>query len=215
MSRVPLSVQVAVKVTGFPTPISATLVDISEAGCRLTARSVFITGSAIEFRLPLSERIALSAKGKISRCTPTESLGTLEYGIEFLAFSDQDARALGTFVGEESRRNSGEKSAARVETEFPIECVLAGQKNAVPAIAIDLGRGGMRVACDNPFPEGTTLTVRFTLPSDTAGREIVMRGRVVQRRQQFREYHHSVAFLEPDARSLDRIDRFMSGVSSR
>ena len=215
MSRVPLSVDVAAKVTGFPTPISATLVDISEAGCRLTARSVFITGSAIEFRLPLTERVSLTVKGKISRCTPTESLGTLEYGIEFLAFSDQDARALATFVGEESRRNTGAQSAARVETEFPIECLLAGAKNAVPAIAIDLGRGGMRVACDNPIPEGATLTVRFTLPSDPPGRELVMRGRVVQRKQQFREYHHSVAFLEPETKNLERIDRFMNGVSTR
>jgi c-di-GMP-binding flagellar brake protein YcgR len=207
--RVPHSVAITATVDGFPKPVPLTLVDVSEAGCRATGRSVFLVGAKVEFRLPLSGRDAPLVHGTVRRCTPGESSGTLEYGIEFSPLPDEDARTLQNFIAQERGRESSSQAAARIETEFPVECVIGNQKNAFPAIAIDIGRGGMRVACEQQLPEGITIAIRFRLPDDPSGRELTMRGRIVQRKHQFREYHHSVAFLDPDNGSIERIERFM------
>ena len=207
--RVPLSLAVTAKVTGFPKPIPATLVDLSESGCRVTSKSILLINADIEFSIPLSPRISIATRGKITRCTPTESLGTLIYGIEFLPLSQNDARALQAFIAEESKRGNSESGATRVDTDFPVECLIAGQKDAISATAIDIGRGGMRIACERPLPEGSTATIRFTLSTDAPGKEIAIRGRILQRRQQFREFHHSVAFIDPDQTSIERIERFI------
>lgn len=206
--RVPLLSDVALTVEGYPKPIVATLVDLSISGCRLTARSVFLIGADVEFRLELSSSGVVLARGKIRRCTPTDLLGTLEYGVEFSGFSSDDGAALAAFIDGERQRETIARSGARVETEFPVQCVIAGQKNALAAIAIDIGHGGMRIACDNALPEGATMTIRFPIPGDT-GRELVMRARIVQRKQQFREYHHNIAFMDEDPGIAERIERFI------
>lgn len=183
------------------------LVDLSPTGCRLEAHSILLVGATIEFRIPLAGHRSVMAHGKISRCIPTEINGVLEYGIEFAPFSADEARDLQTFVAEECRRDSTELRAARVETEFPLEVVTAGQKNGTSAVAIDIGRGGMRIASTNPIPEGSTVMLHFALPA--SDRKITLRGRVLQRKHVFREHHHNVMFIEPDPNDIGRIEHFM------
>jgi len=208
-ARVLLSLDVAAKVSGYPKPIPVTLIDLSATGCRVTARSVLLVGATLEFRLQLSRKVDVAARARVLRCVPT-ALGGMEYGLEFAPFSAGDLAALRAFVEEESSRTHREKSAARIEVEFPVECILQGQKDAIAALAIDLGRGGMRFACEQALPEGSALALRFVLPGDPAtAKSMVMRGRIVQRTHQFREYHHSIAFVDPDALDIERIERFM------
>jgi c-di-GMP-binding flagellar brake protein YcgR len=207
--RIPLSLPVTTHVTGFPKPIPAMLVDLSEGGCRISASSVFLIGAGIEFRLQLSERNAPVIRGKIVRCNPTDVRGTLDYGVEFSPLSLDALQALRLFIDEEDKRSNNESRAARVEIEFPVECTLSGQKNAIRGLAIDLGSGGMRMACTTEVPEGSTVTLRFALPNDRSTSEIAIRGRIVHRKHHFREYHYSIAFLEPDARIVERIERVL------
>lgn len=205
--RLALSLEVLATVAGFPKPIPATLVDLSPTGCRLHAGSILLVGATIEFRIPLSGRNSVMAHGKIGRCIPTEVNGTLEYGVEFGPFAANEARDLQAFVAEECRRDSSALRAARVETEFPLEVIGAGQKNGTAAVAIDIGRGGMRIASEHPLPEGSTVTLHFALPA--SDRKMSLRGRVLQRKHVFREHHHNVVFVEPDPNDIDRIDHFM------
>ena len=205
--RVPLFLEVAAKVAGFPKPLPATILDLSLLGCRLTLRSVLLIGADIEFHLKLPGGPSPLARGKVRRCVPTDMAGVLEFGVEFIPFSGSDAAAIERFVEEERKRSNAESASTRVEVEFPVTCFIAGNKSAIAGIAIDIGRGGIRIACEQSFPEGSTLVVRFSLPND--GKEMEFRGRVVQRKHQFREYHHSVAFLDADNAKVERIERFM------
>jgi len=208
--RITLSRSVDATVGGFPKPVSVTLIDLSQAGCRLTAGSVLLVGSTIEFALPANGRPRV-LHGAIRRCIPTSSSGTLEYGVEFSALPAEDVEALRAFIDEESRR-AGPDSATRIEVEFPVGCTVAGTKAIVQTVAIDLGRGGMRIASDLPFSEGSTLTLRFALPNGAETTEFVMHGRVVQRKPFLREHHHNVAFINPDPASLQGIDRYIQTI---
>jgi len=206
-ARVLLSLDVAATISGYPKPVPVTLVDLSATGCRITARSVLLVGATLEFRLQLSKSADVIARAKVLRCVPTGSGGVLEYGLEFAPFSPGDLQALRTYIEDESSKSQREKSAARIEVEFPAECSLPGEKNPIAAVVIDLGRGGLRFACERALSEGLTPTLRFALPGDT--KPIVMRGRIVHKIHQFREYHHSVAFIDPNALDVERIERFM------
>lgn len=206
--RVSLTVPVVATVEGYPQPIPVTIIELSESGCRMTGRSVFLVGAALEFPLPLSKGKPPLVHGKVRRCTQSSEAGLLEYGIEFASLASEDLLALRDFLKEERDRPAAAAVPARIEVEFPVTYLLPKQKDPIDAIAIDLGRGGMCVACPTQLPQNGTITLRFTLPNDD-GAELVMQGRIVERRQQFREYHHNVSFVSPDERSLERIARFI------
>ena len=198
---------VVATVDGFDKPLRATVIDLSTGGCRLTAGSIFLSGSGIRFNLPIGGK-GIPIAGKI-RHNAGGSGGALEYGIEFVKLAPADAAVLDRFLEEERSKSAAADSAIRVETEFDVTCSIAGTKGSINALALDLSRGGLRLAFEKRIPEGSVLSMQFALPNGEAGRPLQLRGKVMHATQQFREFHHSVVFVDITPAFGDEIDRFV------
>ena len=211
MTRLQLALPLEVTVAGYAKPSPAMLVDLSESGCRLSARSVFLVGAAIKFSLTTQGSRKLALQGTVRHTVPSAG-GGLEYGIEFARLSSADAMTLAGFITEERSRD-GAAAAARVETEFPVHCTLVGERNAIPGLALDLGRGGMKLAVDAKIAPDRTVTLRFTLPQDSTA--LTLQGRVLHCTQRLREHHCGIVFLEPPPQAVERITRFVRAARLR
>jgi c-di-GMP-binding flagellar brake protein YcgR len=203
--RLRLASAVEATVDGFPKPVRVTVIDLSSGGCRLRAASILLTGSEIRFKLPAGER-NIPIVGKI-RHNSGSSGNSLEYGVEFAKLAPDDDKVLGRFLEEERLKSAAADSAIRVETEFNVTCTVAGTKDEINALALDLSRGGMRLAFEKRIAEGSTLSMQFTLPNGEAARSLQVRGKVVHATQQFREFHHSVVFVDISPAIGDEIER--------
>ncbi len=166
-----------------------------------------MTGSEIRFNLPACGR-NIPIVGKI-RHNSGSSADSLEYGVEFAKLAPDDSKLLGRFLEEERLKTSAADSAIRVETEFNVTCSMPGTKDEINALALDLSRGGMRLAFEKRIVEGSTLSMRFLLPNGEAGRPLQLRGKVVHATQQFREFHHSVVFVDISPAVGDEIERLV------
>jgi hypothetical protein len=214
--RLSVTVPISVSVAGFSAPIPAILVNLSESGCRMTARSIFLTGSAIRFELPRLGAPALKLQGSVRNTEPGgRDGGGNEYGIEFLPLSRDDASALKAFIAQEQQRDA---NVLRVEADFPIQCRLPDQRETIPAVAIDVSRGGIRIEVACQLPEDGNVALRFTLPSEVLGpqaksrpfREMQVEARLLRGSQRPRgEYHYSLLFVNPPAAFVEEIDRFV------
>ncbi len=187
-----------------------TVIDLSVGGCRLRAASILLTGSEIRFKLPTGER-NIPIVGKI-RHNSGSSGDSLEYGVEFAKFAPDDSNVLDRFLEEERSKSAAADIAIRVETEFNVTCSMVGTKGEINALALDLSRGGMRLAFEKRIVEGSTLSMQFALPNGEAGRPLRVRGKVVHATQQFREFHHSVVFVDIPPAVGDEIERFVRAV---
>ncbi len=194
-------------VDGYPKPVRVTVIDLSLGGCRLRSASILLTGSEIRFKLPTGERNVPIA-GKI-RHNSGSTADSLEYGVEFAKFAPGDSNVLERFLEEEHSKSAAADSAIRVETEFNVTCSMVGTKDAINALALDLSRGGMRLAFEKRIAEGSTLNMQFALPDGEASRSMRLRGKVVHATQQFREFHHSVVFVDISPAVGDEIERFV------
>ena len=205
--RLRLALAVEATVAGFPQPVRVTIIDLSIGGCRLRAGSILLTGSEIRFNLPTGGR-AIPVVGKI-RHNAGGPADSLEYGVEFAKLAPQDGAALDRFLEEEHAKNAVAESAIRVETEFDVTCSTPGKKDEINALALDLSRGGMRLAFEKRIAEGSVLNMRFALPNGEASRPLQLRGKVVHATQQFREFHHSVVFVDLPPAIGEEIERFV------
>jgi c-di-GMP-binding flagellar brake protein YcgR len=185
--------------------VRVTVIDLSLGGCRLRAASILLTGSEIRFNLPAGGR-NIPIVGKI-RHNSGSSADALEYGVEFAKLAPDDSNVLDRFLEEERSKSAAADSAIRVDTEFEVTCSMAGTKDEINALALDLSRGGMRLAFEKRIAEGSTLSMRFTLPNGEARRSLQVRGKVVHATQQFREFHHSVVFVDISPAVGDEIER--------
>lgn len=207
--RFALATDVEMTVEGFPRPVQATVLDISIGGCRVSTRSILLTGSAVEFQLPLGIRSSVQIKGKVRHAAPGSDNGSLEIGIEFAQLSAADAAALSAFIEEGRAQDAGGQSSIRVETEFPVICMLQGQK-PFEALAIDIGRGGMRIALPRQLPTATTVALNFALADSSGMRlEIKTRGKIVGSAKAFKEFHHNVVFIDISPAMNEAIARFV------
>jgi c-di-GMP-binding flagellar brake protein YcgR len=208
--RFALAVDVDMTVEGFLRPIEATVLDLSLGGCRIATSSILLTGSAVDFVLPLAKRGSVRMRGKVRHAAPGGQPGRLEIGIEFAPLPPKDAATLTAFI-EEGRAGDAEgQSSIRVETELPVLCSLAGKKETCEALALDLGRGGMRIALDRQLPTASMVNLQFTL-LDSSGiqLDVKMRAKVVGCSKVLREFQHNVVFLDVTPAMGDAIARFV------
>lgn len=208
--RFALAVDVEMTVEGFPRPVQATVLDLSLGGCRIATGSILLTGSAVEFDLPLGKRGSVHIRGKVRHAAQGAHLGQLEIGIEFAALPPKDAAALTAFV-EEGRASDAEgQSSIRVETELPVLCVVQGQKTTFEALVLDIGRGGMRIALERQLPTASTLNLQFALLDSSGVRlDVKLRAKVVGCSKVLREFQHNVVFTDVTPAIGDAIARFV------
>lgn len=180
--RLAVSIPLEIEIADTPAPLQGTLVDISEGGCKIAAKSMLLKGVEMAFELPRKAKEPLRLRGRICHIDFKPMTKTFDYGIQYIGLRPADSDMIYQFVVEEQRRKlqtrEGHIEAAkngkakdrhavlRVERTFPIQYAIFGQRTFAPAIATDISRGGLRVVLDRFIPDDRTLELRFTLPGD-------------------------------------------------
>jgi c-di-GMP-binding flagellar brake protein YcgR len=182
--RQSIELPIAIEVAGLPAPVYGTLINISETGCRLRSLILIDRGREVEFELKRPGHPAVLLKGNVvARATP-EKGGGYEYGVSFARMTNTERAALAREILEIQRREATvradkrqasapmpvpkttkqRRSSVRTMVEFPMR-YRTGNKPSVTASANDVSTGGLRLMTSEPLAIGTTLELRFTLPS--------------------------------------------------
>jgi len=174
-------------VDGLPAPVYATLVNISETGCRVRSLILIDRHRAVEFQLRRQASAPLPLRGTVmSRATPSGGGGGYEYGISFNGTPQSERDALAHEILELQRREAASRAQLRhaevkpviepsaqrrrsVRTLFSFPVRYRFGKTSSPAEANDISAGGLRLICREDVPLGTEVEIRFTLPNAVLG----------------------------------------------
>ncbi len=102
-----------------------------------------------------------------------------------------------------------ERKFTRVSVDFPATVILPGHELVLAGTALDVSRGGMRVATPTDLPPGQTIVLRFSLPRQE--HELLVRGRIVLSffDASARQYAHGVAFTQYTPHDQEAIASFV------
>lgn len=180
--RLAANINVEVDVPNIAVPVPATLADISEGGCQIVSRVMLLKGVTMQFKLPLEGKPPLLLTGTIRSANSRAETRTFIYGVQFGKLRPADQDAIYQFVVERQRKDlhaktsaaantaaaqsSKGRSAYRAQRMFPVTFVVTGLPVRGTAMALDLSRGGTRVAFNDQLEESRGLELRFTLPSE-------------------------------------------------
>ncbi|MFN2528447.1 MAG: PilZ domain-containing protein [Candidatus Baltobacteraceae bacterium] len=184
--RLQTNFPIDIVVPSVAVPVPATLGDISEGGARVVSRSMLLRGTEIEFTLPRDGKVPLKLLGTIATIDFKQENRMFHYGVKYRNLRPGDSDSIYHFILEQQRRGlqqksdesepqtaqSGalrsvrERSAYRVEKNFPVRYSILGLRGSNDARAIDTSIGGMRIAFDRKMQIDGELDLRFTLPSD-------------------------------------------------
>lgn len=179
--RQSIELPIAISVEGLPADVFATLVNISETGCRFRSLILLERNRNVEFELRRSAGAALTLRGRIiTRRFPPQG-GGYEYGVDFIVAMPADRERLTKEIAEMQRREGAarahsrgvpsqidvagaqRRTALRATVSFPIRYRFEGRATATGE-ASDISMGGLRLASAQPLPIGSVLELRFTLP---------------------------------------------------
>lgn len=253
-----MELPLAIEVEGLPAHVYGTLVNISETGCRLRSLILVDRRRDVHFELKRQNGTALELHGHIvSRATPRGG-GGFEYGVTF-DLSDAQRETLNKEIQEMQRRealarahsksataatpaaNSKQRrTSVRTMVGFDVKYRPQGRAS-MAAEANDLSTGGLRLICKERLHIGTTVELRFTLPSDALAvfppaqerteitpfgprlvrlpdnrrpfDEMTVQGRIVSRFAQLRDREiYGVQFTDIDGYQREEIARFIHAV---
>jgi hypothetical protein len=110
---------------------------------------------------------------------------------------------------------SHERRFFRANVDFPVTIIVPGHELILVGNALDLSRGGMRVATSTDLPAGQPIMLRFTMP--TGERELLVRAKVVLSffDASRKTYAHGIAFTQYTTQDHDQIASFVTNVESR
>lgn len=206
--RLPVNAHVDITVPSAPVPLPATLVDLSEGGCRIACKSMLLRGGAVRFDLKIDGKAPVALTGKVMTIDYKQGNKMFHYGVQFDKLRPAVNDAVYQFIVAQQRRgiqaqqhaadvarpsapalrSVPERSAYRVAKRFPLRYSIAGLRGTNAAFALDAGVGGMRIAFETKQQADRELDLRITLPSDVlevltrreSSREGSMFGRTVQ-----------------------------------
>lgn len=182
--RQSIELPIAVTVGKLPAPVYATLMNISETGCRLRSLILIERDRSVEFELQRPGRSPLHLNGTILARSQPEVGGGYEYGIEFQHVNANERDALARELLDIQRREAKARAEARegdhgghgagaaaqrrtsvrTSASFPIRYRVQ-DRIFVVAEASDISTGGLRLTCGETLPIGSELELQFTLPS--------------------------------------------------
>jgi c-di-GMP-binding flagellar brake protein YcgR len=110
---------------------------------------------------------------------------------------------------------SRERRFFRANVDFPVTIVVPGHELILGGTALDLSRGGIRVATTTDLPAGQPIVLRFALTE--RGPELLVRAKVVLSffDAASRTYAHGIAFTQYTTRDHELITSYISDVESK
>jgi c-di-GMP-binding flagellar brake protein YcgR len=110
--------------------------------------------------------------------------------------------------------HSHERRYFRAAVDFPVTIIVPGHELILGGAALDISRGGMRVATSTDLPAGQSIMLRFTLPQTT--REMLVHAKIVLSFYDAGKttYAHGIAFTQYTPGDQDRIAAFIAGAES-
>ena len=182
--RQSIELPIAISASGLPAPVYGTLINISQTGCRLRSLILIDRDREVEFELKRPNYEALKLRGTIvARSTPPRG-GGYEYGVNFAPMTVAERGKLSLEITEMQRREASERAqkragdgtavpdatgqrraSVRTLVSFPIRYRVPN-KIAEGAEATDVSTGGLRLMTPSPISLGSSVELRFTLPTD-------------------------------------------------
>jgi len=109
---------------------------------------------------------------------------------------------------------SRERKFFRANVIFPVTIIVPGHELILAGEALDISRGGMRVATTTDLPAGQPIVLRFMLK--TGDRELLVRAKIVLSFYDAakKAFAHGIAFTQYTTHDHDQIAAFVSGVES-
>ncbi len=104
---------------------------------------------------------------------------------------------------------SHERRFFRANVDFPVTVIVPGHELILSGQALDLSRGGMRVATTTDLPAGQPIMLRFVLPE--GNRELLVRARIVLSffNASSKTYAHGIAFTQYTTQDHDEISKWL------
>lgn len=179
--RLVSNIPVEIHVENIAVPIPATLGDISEGGCQIVSRVLLVRGSKLQFKLPIEKKAPLALSGVIRSVASNADKKTYLYGVQFEKLRAADQDTIYQFVVDKQRHDLHSRTRAteiaaaqsktgrasfRAQRMFSVRFVVVGLPISSTAVALDLSRGGTRIAFDEQMRDDRLVELRFTLPSD-------------------------------------------------
>lgn len=162
----------------------ATLVDISESGCRVRAAITLDIGSDISFDWNRHNKPPLRLTGRVMTRRRTEGMMLYDYGIAFQGIKQDMKDAIIAETVELQRRDAmrnaptessiakqvaqqlgTKRSTYRATVEFEVSYMIPGRVGKRTGTASDLSQGGMRLETREKLSEGTLVDFIFKLPN--------------------------------------------------
>lgn len=196
--RLDVNEDIVVTLEGMGRTMSATLVDLSEGGCRLRTR-LCIPHAQLEF-IWKGPREKIKLWGDMVGTRITDSKAS-EFGVRFempqiekdklvqelheiqrrMAFKPTEEIPVESGVGRAKRK------AYRAPVKFPISFKPADKMNEIVGMAADLSIGGILLISPEPLKEGSEVEVDFVMPVEAVDlggeqREVVEQGPFGQRK---------------------------------
>lgn len=176
------NIAIEIDVPTITVPVPAMLADLSEGGCQIASRVKIATGNSLEFNLRLDGKPALRLRGVIRSTKERPETRSYYYGVQFDRLRPAEQDAIYQFVVDKQRKELQQRpaplqaaaqtkgrAAYRAQRNFAVRYAVVGTPGSSPATALDVSRGGSRVAFDGELREDRELLLRFTLPSDVLG----------------------------------------------
>ena len=112
------------------------------------------------------------------------------------------------------QNRSHERRFFRATVDFPVTVIVPGDELILTGNALDLSRGGMRVATATDLPAGQPIMLRFVLPEGQ--RELLVRARIVLSffNASSKTYAHGIAFTQYTSQDHDEISSWLQRVGA-
>jgi hypothetical protein len=112
-------------------------------------------------------------------------------------------------------QHSHERRYFRAPVDFPVTIIVPGHELVLDGNALDISRGGIRVATNTDLPAGQSIMLRFTLPA--TDREMLVHAKIVLSffDAAKKMYAHGIAFTQYTFGDQERIATFVAGAEAR
>lgn len=191
-------------------PFYAYIVDISEAGMRLTTDVYLPINDPFHMSLVLDDSSVLDTD-VVVRWKREMLGGTCMVGIQFINIPAESLAVVKNFM--ERHLADGKRKSFRLNRVLEVEINIEGQKDQVKTLTMDLSTQGMKITNEYSLPEDKIINLRLSLEFET--KPVNIRARVRwQKETTFGKHVIGLQFINMGGADALRINRYIDRVVS-